>query len=213
MRLAISPTLRPSCSPWTWLSAWTPAWPTSPALSDGGSGCCCRSSRTGAGGWRAKPRPGFRSCASIARPREAMGAARSSASRRTWRASDLGRGAGLGRRGVAADAFDHGEQAVGALGRERALQPQPLEGGAEVEAQDLVRRAARIEADADGDQATHDVGVAVAVEDQGPVGPRRGDQPHLAGAAAHLGGLRALALGQGVELAAEVDDVPITLFP
>ncbi len=57
------------------------------------------------------------------------------------------------------------------------------------------------------------MGVGVAAEVQRPVRAALGHQPHLAGAAAHLVGLRVLRLVQGLQALSQLDDVAVAVFP
>ncbi len=76
---------------------------------------------------------------------------------------------------------------------------------------------ARIGRQQDGDQALHDMGVAVADERQDrpvrAVRLHRGREPDLAGAALHLVPLVAVALVERRELAAELDHVAVAVVP
>src|SRR3546814_20858201 len=52
-----------------------------------------------------------------------------------------------------ADALDHGEEAVGAVGAERLREAEPGDGVLDVDRQDLLRRAAVVDRQQRGDQA------------------------------------------------------------
>jgi hypothetical protein len=82
-----------------------------------------------------------------------------------------------------------------------------------VGAQDVIRRLAGVDGEQDGDQAAHDMGVAVALEAEhgSALGPALclGCEPHLAGAAADLVSVRAVGLGQGRQAPAELDHVAV----
>ena len=57
------------------------------------------------------------------------------------------------------------------------------------------------------------MGVGIAAEREAPRPITLGDEPDLAGAAAHLIGLGVLGLGQRRQPAAEIDQMPIALLP
>ena len=73
-------------------------------------------------------------------------------------------------------------------------QAQPLKGALGIERDDGGRRLAGEQPQQHGDQAAHDMGVGIAPEDHASAGLGFGDQPDLAGAAAHLVGLVALGV-------------------
>ena len=84
-------------------------------------------------------------------------------------------------------------------------------------AQHVIRRLAGVDCEQDGDQATHYMGVAVALEAEhgSAIGSALclGCEPHLAGAAADLVSVRAVGLGQGGQAPAELDDVAVAVLP
>ena len=85
---------------------------------------------------------------------------------------------GSRRLGVAADAFDHREQAVGALGGERAGRPRRVEPRRGVEGGDLIGGRPESSLQQDGDQAADDMSVRIAAEiaaDGRPRAPARPD--------------------------------------
>ena len=81
----------------------------------------------------------------------------------------------------------------------------------------VARRLAGIEREQDGDQAAHDMGVAVAGEAQHragrAVGQHRGREPNLAGAALHLVRFAAVPLGERGERPAKLDHIAIAVVP
>src|SRR5262249_8744275 len=89
--------------------------------------------------------------------------------------------------------------------------------GAGIRVEDLLGRAALVEGKKDGDEAAHDVGVAVALkaEDSRCAGSRAGlaGKPNLAGAAAHPVGLRAQSLGQWRQGPPKLDDIAVAVLP
>src|SRR5690606_6693964 len=99
---------------------------------------------------------------------------------------------------IGSDALDHGIEPVRTLGCQVVREPELTEDGARVGAEHLLRRAAGVEREQDGDEAADDVGIAVALHVQyrraagarGPVGC----QPDLTDTAAHLVLRRALGL-------------------
>ena len=95
--------------------------------------------------------------------------------------------------------------------------PDAVEQSERVGGQDLLRALAGIKRKQNGDQAAHDMGVAVAVEGErragGAVRLDMREQPDLAGAASHLVGLGVRAFGQRRQRAAELDDIAIAVVP
>src|ERR1700688_1222450 len=90
--------------------------------------------------------------------------------------------------GLGVNAFDHGPQAIRTLRREILTQTDAVEQLERVGIHNLSRALAGIKREQDGDQATHNMSVAVAVEGEGRA---RGavrlnvcEQPDLAGTAA-----------------------------
>src|SRR5690349_13597834 len=121
-----------------------------------------------------------------------------------------------GRLGVAPDALHHGHQAIGALWGEMLLEMQQPECMRRVDADDVLSRLAGVEREENRDHAAHDMGVAVADEAQSRAAAIRidfGREPDLAHAALHLVRCRALALGQGLKPAPELDHVAIAVLP
>src|SRR5258708_39537815 len=103
---------------------------------------------------------------------------------------------------VRTDALDHCGEPVRTLWRHVLLEAELGEDCLRVGAQDVIRRLAGVDGEQDGDQAAHDMGVAVALEAEarGPPGAASiegGPEPDLTGAAADLVSVRAVGLGQG----------------
>src|SRR6185295_6943795 len=84
-----------------------------------------------------------------------------------------------------------------------------------IEVDDFLRRAAGIELKQDGDQAAHDVSVAVAAERDAllAVSDDLRDQPHLAGAAAHLRRFVVLGGRQLRQRPPEFDYIAVAVLP
>ena len=90
---------------------------------------------------------------------------------------------------IAADALDHGSDAVGALGRQMLGQAEFLEQAEGVGGQRLRWGLAVVEGDQERHEAAHDMGIAVAAKMQNGLavrGIRGGLEPDLAGAALDL---------------------------
>src|SRR6476661_8577220 len=91
---------------------------------------------------------------------------------------------------VRTDPLDHRGESVRTLWRQVLFEADLGEDCLRVGAQDVIRRLAGVDCEQDGDQATHDMGVAVALEAEhgSAIGSALclGCEPHLAGAAADL---------------------------
>ena len=76
---------------------------------------------------------------------------------------------------------------------------------------------AGIDREQDGDEAAHDMRVAVALEIQHRAGravrPDIGDEPHLAGAALHFIGVVMRRVGERRQFAPQLDHVAIAVVP
>src|SRR5262245_32355200 len=96
-------------------------------------------------------------------------------------------------------------------------EPELGKHGPGIRAQDLLGRAALVERKQNGDQAAHDVGIAVTLkaEDGGFAGSGAAfaGKPNLAGAAAHPIGLGAQGLGQWRQGSAKLDDITVAVLP
>ena len=111
---------------------------------------------------------------------------------------------GSGRLGVARilpDPLHHRQETVRALWRQMLFEMQPTEHGIGVDAENRIRRLARIEGEQDRDQAADDMGIAVADEAQMRarvlmIDARR--EPNLTDAAANLVCVGARAFPAGV---------------
>src|SRR3954469_23669690 len=93
--------------------------------------------------------------------------------------------------------------------------PDPPEYRLRIEVDDFLRRAAGIKRQQDGDQAAHDVSVAVAPEDDAllAVSNDLRDQPYLAGAAAHLGRFVVLGGRQPRQRLPELYHIAVAVLP
>src|SRR5581483_5490075 len=86
-----------------------------------------------------------------------------------------------------------------------------------VGAQNLVARLALIHGEEDGNEPAHDMGIAVAEELQDrscarPL-PHGAGEPDLAGAAAHLVGIRPQRFGERRQRSPQLDDVAVAVLP
>ena len=97
------------------------------------------------------------------------------------------------------------------------FEPELPEKRARVRRENFARRSARIERQGDGDQAAHEVRIAIAAIGQNFFGAfARADakfEPDLADAAADLVGLVMSRLGERLQRAAEFENIPIAIFP
>src|SRR5262245_36100103 len=96
------------------------------------------------------------------------------------------------------------------------LEPELAEPLAGVDAQDVLRRLARIQRKQNRNQAADDVGVAVADKGKARLAAAlldTGGEPNLADAALHLVRGGVFRLGQGRKPAAELDDVAVAILP
>ena len=75
-----------------------------------------------------------------------------------------------GAAGVGADALNHRGESSPALRCEVLGQPEPPEHALRIGQNDLIRAPARVDRKQDGDEAPHDMGVAVALEDEARCG-------------------------------------------
>src|ERR1700686_5265122 len=71
-----------------------------------------------------------------------------------------------GAAGVGADALDHRGESIRALRRQVLGQPETPEHALRLGPNDFIRAPARVYRKEDGDEASHDMGVAVALEDE-----------------------------------------------
>src|SRR5262249_27453421 len=104
---------------------------------------------------------------------------------------------GGARAGVGANALHHGKEAVGALRRQMLLEPELGKDRARIAREDLARGEPLVDRKQNGDQAAHDVRVAIALEEKdGALGAVADGacKPDLAHAAAHLVAFAAQAL-------------------
>ncbi len=118
--------------------------------------------------------------------------------------------------GVAFDALDHGAHAIGALRRQMRCQPQSLEQGHRVRIENFARRLSRIEAEDEMDETAHYMGVAIAEKPQPRAFPGADDlrfQPDLTRAATHLVRFVMRRFGQGFEVAPQLDQIAVAVFP
>src|ERR1700722_10375244 len=97
------------------------------------------------------------------------------------------------------------------------LETQLAKGGVCIHGKDLLRRAIGKQRDCNGDQSSHEVGVAIAAVVQdflaSGVRFRLAVQPELADAAAHFGEVVARLLAQRLEGVSELDDITIPILP
>ena len=106
--------------------------------------------------------------------------------------------------GLAANAVDHGAQAIGALRCKMFAKANPVEHFERVGGSDLGRRTSRIQREKNRDQTFDKMSIAVADEGQHRVGAMRFHtrvEPDLAGAAFHLVRGRPRALRKRRQLA------------
>jgi hypothetical protein len=116
---------------------------------------------------------------------------------------------------VGANALDHRTESVRALRGEMLAQAQALEHGDRVGRKNVAGPLAGEHREQDGDQAAHDMGIAVAGEGEYgtalAIRMHGGCEPDLARAALHLVCADALALGEGAQGAAKLDDIAIAV--
>jgi len=118
---------------------------------------------------------------------------------------------------VGADALDHRPHPVGPLRREMLLEAQFTKQRLSVGRQDFTSGAVGIERKRNGDKAAHQMGIAVPPIMEHPLAVRALAvdklQPHLADATANLVRIVMGGLAQGLERAAEFEDIAIAVFP
>src|SRR5256885_2197147 len=116
---------------------------------------------------------------------------------------------------VGANALDHRTESVRALRGEMLAQAQPVEHGDRIGRKNVAGPLAGEHREQDGDQAAHDMGIAVANEGEYgsalAIRMHGGCKPDLARAALHLVCVGALALGEWVKRAAKLDDITVAV--
>jgi hypothetical protein len=100
-----------------------------------------------------------------------------------------------GAAGFGVDALDHRSESIRALRRQVLGQAETPEHALRIGPNDFIRAPARVDRKEDGDEAPHDMGAAVALENEARRGPvdraiDLGREPDLTGAAANSVRLR-----------------------